>query len=44
MNALDAGPSSPREELLSDDERDALVPTRTEASLSEKAVSDIAAR
>ena len=44
VNVLDAGPTSPREELLSDDERDTPAPTRTDAFVSEKSVSHIAAR
>ena len=44
LNVLDAGPTSPREDLLSDAERDTPEPTRTDAFVSEKAVSNIAAR
>jgi hypothetical protein len=43
VNALDAAPTSPREELLSDDERGTPEPTRTDAFVSEKSVSDFAA-
>jgi hypothetical protein len=44
VNVLDAGPTSPREEHLSDDERDPSEPTRTEAYASDKSVSHNAAR
>jgi hypothetical protein len=40
VNVVDAGPTS----LLSDDERDTPAATRTEAFVSEKSVSHIAAR
>jgi hypothetical protein len=44
VNVLDAGPPSPHEELLSDDEHDTPEPTRTDAFVGEKSVSRIAAR
>ena len=44
VSALDAGPTWPREELLSDDERGTAEPTRTDAFVGEKSVSHIAAR
>ena len=44
VNVLDTGPTSPREELLSDVERGTPEPTRTDAFVSAKLVSHVAAR